>query len=47
MTLRAIIFSKLGDYGYIAIGGAICIALLFGLVFIHGGYLSSPCCSSR
>jgi branched-chain amino acid transport system permease protein len=39
MTSRAIIFSKLGDYGYIAIGGAICIALLFSLVFIHGGYL--------
>src|ERR1019366_5840108 len=39
MTSRAIIFSKLGDYGYIAIDGAICIALLFGLVFIHGGDL--------
>jgi branched-chain amino acid transport system permease protein len=39
MTSRAIIFSKLGAYGYIAIGGAICIALLFGLVFIQGGYL--------
>lgn len=39
MTLRASTSTKLGDYGYVAIGGAVFIALLFVFVFIKGGYL--------
>jgi branched-chain amino acid transport system permease protein len=39
MTLRASTFTKLGDYGYFAVGGAAFIALLFAYVFIQGGYL--------
>jgi branched-chain amino acid transport system permease protein len=39
MTSRAIISTKLGDYGYFAIALAVAIALLFGWVFIKGGYL--------
>jgi branched-chain amino acid transport system permease protein len=39
MTSRAIISTKLGDYGYFAIALAVAIALLFAWVFIKGGYL--------
>ncbi len=39
MTLRASISTRFGDYGYVAVGGAILFALLFAFVFIQGGYL--------
>ena len=39
MTLRASTFTKLRDYGYFTVGGALFIALLFAFVFIKGGYL--------
>ncbi|MBV8509484.1 MAG: branched-chain amino acid ABC transporter permease [Xanthobacteraceae bacterium] len=39
MTSRAIISTKLGDYGYFAIALAVAIALLFAWVFFKGGYL--------
>ena len=39
MTSRAIISTKLGDYGYFAIALAVAIALLFAWVFLKGGYL--------
>ncbi|MBV9630235.1 MAG: branched-chain amino acid ABC transporter permease [Xanthobacteraceae bacterium] len=39
MTLRAIISTKLGAYGYFAIALAVAIALLFAWVFFKGGYL--------
>jgi branched-chain amino acid transport system permease protein len=39
MTSRAIISTKLADYGYFAIALAVAIALLFAWVFIKGGYL--------
>jgi branched-chain amino acid transport system permease protein len=39
MTSRATIFTKLGNLGYVAIGGMACFALLFAFVFIRGGYL--------
>jgi branched-chain amino acid transport system permease protein len=45
MTLRASTFTKpstftkLGGYGYFAVGGGVFIALLFAFVFIQGGYL--------
>jgi branched-chain amino acid transport system permease protein len=39
MTSRVSIFTRLREYGYFAVGGAILIALLFAFVFIRGGYL--------
>ena len=39
MTSRATIFSKLGAQGYVVIGSAAGIVLLFAVVFIQGGYL--------
>jgi branched-chain amino acid transport system permease protein len=39
MTSRAIIFTKLGGYGYFAIALAVAIALLFAWVLLKGGYL--------
>lgn len=39
MTLPNTISTKLGKYGYVAVGGAAVIALLFAFVFIRGGYL--------
>ncbi len=39
MTSRAIISTKLGDYGYFAIALAVALALLFAWVFLKGGYL--------
>ena len=39
MTSRVSIFTRLREYGYFAVGGAVLIALLFAFVFIRGGYL--------
>lgn len=39
MTLPSSISTRLGQYGYLAVGGAILLALLFAFVFIRGGYL--------
>ncbi len=39
MTLPNSISTRLGKYGYLTVGGAFLIALLFAYVFIHGGYL--------
>lgn len=39
MTSHASIFSKLRDTGYVVIGAALALALLFVYVFVQGGYL--------
>ena len=39
MTLPSSISTRLGQYGYLAVGGAILLALLFVFVFVRGGYL--------
>ena len=39
MNSHVTIFSKPGAQGYVVVGGAMAIALLFGVVFVQGGYL--------
>ncbi len=39
MNSHVTIFSRLGAPFYVVVGGALAIALLFGVVFVQGGYL--------
>ena len=39
MNSHVTIFSRLGAPGYVVVGGTLAIALLFGVVFVQGGYL--------
>ncbi|MBS0246372.1 MAG: branched-chain amino acid ABC transporter permease [Proteobacteria bacterium] len=39
MTLPSSISTRLGQHGYLAVGGAILLGLLFVFVFVRGGYL--------